>query len=104
MAIQNATAETFDALIREDFVIVDFYSSTCVPCKMFSRILEDIEAEFPFVNIVKVNTTEEPELGNRFDIRAVPTIHFYKDGERREERLGVIPEEELREMIGRYLY
>lgn len=104
MAIQTATAENFDVLVKEGFVIVDFYSTTCVPCKMFGKILEDIEAELPFVNIVKVNTTEYPELGERFDVRAVPTIHFYKDGEIREKRLGVIPEDELREIIGSYLY
>jgi thioredoxin 1 len=51
MAIQSATPETFDELTKEGFVIADFFSSTCVPCKMLSQVLEDIEAELPFVNI-----------------------------------------------------
>ena len=42
--------------------IADFYGTTCVPCKLFSKILEDIEAEIPFLNIVKLNTTDNPEL------------------------------------------
>ena len=104
MSIKYANNENFDQLTKEGFTIVDFYSTTCVPCKMFSAILEDIEAELPFVNIVKVNITECPELGEKFDIRAVPTIHFYSDGELKENHLGVIPEEDLREMIGGYLY
>ncbi len=104
MAIHYGTKENYDALTAEGFVIVDFFSTTCVPCKFFSQILENIEAELPFVNIVKVNITQEPELGERFEIRAVPTIHFYKDGALQEERLGIIPEDELREIIGSYLY
>ena len=63
MAIQNADKTNFKELISEDFVIADFYGTTCVPCKLFSKILEDIEAEIPFLNIIKLNTTENPEIG-----------------------------------------
>ena len=77
MAIQYATAETFDELVSRDFVIVDFFSDHCGPCKVFSKILEDVAAELPFVQIVKVNTTQQPALGERFEIHAVPTVHFY---------------------------
>lgn len=104
MAIQFATEENFDELTKEGFVVVDFFSTTCVPCRMLSAVLEDIEAELPFVNIVKVNTTDCPQLGNRFDIHAVPTLHFYQDGERKEEHVGFLSDEALREIIGRYLY
>ena len=39
MAIAMANEENFEELIQGDFVIVDFFSTTCVPCKMFSKIL-----------------------------------------------------------------
>ncbi len=104
MAIHYGTEENFDQLTRNDFTIVDFFSTTCVPCKLFSKILESIEAELPFVNIVKVNISDAPELGQRFEIQAVPTIHFYKDGAICQERIGVIPEDELREIIAGFLY
>lgn len=104
MAIQYATAENFDELVKEDFVIVDFFSTHCGPCKVFSKVLEDAAAELPYVNIVKVNTTEEPALGERFEIHAVPTIHFYKNGKLVESHLGVIPGDKLREMISGYLF
>lgn len=104
MAIQYATAENFDELVQQDFVIVDFFSDHCGPCKVFSKILEDIAAEMPFVNIVKVNTTAEPALGERFEIHAVPTVHFYRNGEFAESYLGVILADKLREMISGYLF
>ena len=62
MAIQTADKTNFKELIGEDFVIADFYGTTCVPCKLFSKILEDIAAEIPFLNIVKLNTPRTRKL------------------------------------------
>lgn len=104
MAIRYANDETFDELILEDFVIVDFYSTACVPCRMFSKILQDLVDEIPFVSIIKVNTTDYPELAERFAIQTVPTVHFYKNGQMTEERVGVIRLDELKNIISRYLY
>src|SRR5699024_3752747 len=50
MAIQYADDESFKEQIKEGFVIVDFFSTTCVPCKAFSRILEELDAELPFIH------------------------------------------------------
>jgi thioredoxin 1 len=104
MAIQYATEENFEQLIGEGFVIVDFYSTTCGPCKMFSKILEDMEAEIPFLNIVKINTTDYPSVGEKYKIRAVPTIHFYKDGELKKTNIGVMQPVQVKEIISEYMY
>lgn len=102
--ISLATTENFDELVKEGFSICDFYTTTCVPCKMFSRILEDLTLDFPFVNIVKINTTNYPALGTRFQIEAVPTVIFMKDGEIRETVVGLMDEEEVIEKITQYYY
>lgn len=104
MSIQIADKNTFKNLIAEDFVVVDFYGTTCVPCKLFSRILEDIEAEIPFLNIVKLNTTENPEIADEYQIAAVPTVHFYKDGQKVAEHVGVMQPEEVKEVISQYMF
>ena len=46
--IQQANSENFESLVQDGFVIVDFYGTTCVPCKLFARILEDLDTEIPF--------------------------------------------------------
>lgn len=104
MAIEYATDETMEEYIREEFVILDFYSETCVPCKLFAKVLEDIEGELPFVKIVKVNTTQYPALGEKYGIRAVPTVLFYKDGQEKEKHLGMMSADQVKEIIGKYLY
>ena len=35
--IQQANSENFESLVQDGFVIVDFYGTTCVPCKLFAR-------------------------------------------------------------------
>lgn len=104
MAIQNADKTNFKNLIAEDFVIVDFYGTTCAPCRMFAKILEDIDAEIPFLNIVKINATENPEIAEEYHISAVPTIHFYKDGKLVDSHVGVMQAKTLKEVIARYMY
>lgn len=104
MSISIATDETYQSLISKGFVIVDFYSTTCVPCKMLSRILEDIACDYSFVDIVKVNITDYPVLGAQNEIEAVPTVFFIKDGEELEKVIGLMDEDEIIEKISRYYY
>ena len=104
MAIRNANRDNFKSMIAGDFVVVDFYGTTCVPCKLFSRILEDIEAEIPFLNIVKLNTTENPDIAREYGVAAVPTVHFYKDGQLVESHVGVMQAEAMKDVIARYMY
>ena len=101
MAIQTADKTNFKDLIGEDFVIADFYGTTCVPCKLFSKILEDIAAEIPFLNIIKLNTTENPEIAAEYQIT---TIHFYKDGKLVASHVGVMQPQAVKDVIAQYMY
>ncbi len=91
-------------LVSEGFSVVDFYSETCGPCKLLAALINRIDAELPFVNFVKVNITQYPDYSAEYEIDAVPTILFVKDGELKERRLGLMDEDELKETIGKYLY
>ena len=102
--IELATYENFDSLIAEGFTLVDFYSVTCGPCKILSKILEEVACELPFVNIAKVNLTYYPDFGTKYEIDAVPTVLFVKDGEILERVVGLVDREEITEKIGEHYY
>ncbi len=104
MSVSIADNETFSALTAEGFTIVDFHSTTCVPCKMLSRVLEDLVLDYPFLNIVKVNITDHPALGREHEIEAVPTVLFLKDGQTQERVVGLMDEDEIIEKIKTYYY
>lgn len=102
--ITYADQETYEGLLKEGFSIVDFYTETCTPCKMFSKILEEAAGELPFLNIVKVNLTQYPKIGRKEDINAVPTIFFVKDGVILERSEGVMGYQEVLQKVSEYYY
>lgn len=67
---------------------------------MLSRILEDLTEDYPFVNIVKVNVTDDPKLGDDNHIEAVPTVKFMRDGAELETVVGLMDEDEIVEKTG----
>lgn len=102
--IALANYDNYNELTSQGFVLVDFYSETCGPCKVLSKILEEITYELPFVNIVKVNCTFWPKLGTDNEIDAVPTVFFMKNGELMERVVGLMDRDEVVEKIGEYYY
>ena len=62
-------------------VLVDFYSDSCVPCKMLSPVLSQLESELDGkLTIYKVNSPYEQELTEKYEVQASPTLIFFKDG------------------------
>ncbi len=102
--IEYANYENYNELLNQGFVIVDFFSETCGPCKVLAKVLEELAAELPFVNIAKVNTTAYPRLGMDNEIDAVPTVFFVKDGQIRERVVGLIDRDEIMEKISEHYY
>lgn len=104
MSIKNANDKNYLELINNDFTIVDFYSTSCIPCKGFARVLEDLSLDFPFLNIVKVNVTDYGILGIENKVEAVPTILFIKNGKEIDREVGSMSEEEVIEKISQHYY
>ncbi len=88
--------EDFNELISSGNVLVDFYATWCGPCKMLEGELEAIEDE---IKIVKVDIDKFQKLTNEYRIMSVPTMIFFKDGEKKEEIVGYHTSDELLEII-----
>lgn len=100
----DATAATFeDTVIRKSLdtpVLVDFWATWCAPCKTLGPILEKLAAEYngAFV-LAKVDVDKEQELAAAFQIRSVPTMVVFKDGQVLGAIPGALPEGQLRELL-----
>ena len=88
----------FDNLISSGIHLVDFYADWCGPCKVMSQILESIKDE---VDIIKINTDLNPKLVFKYRIMSIPTIIIFKDGKILKEIVGLIAEDELKEVINK---
>lgn len=98
MAIVIGNKDNFDDLIRNDFVIVDFFANWCGPCKMLSPILEQITMN-KNVMIVKVDVDEEENLARRYGIMSIPTLLMFKDGKLVDTKNGFMPQPVLEKWI-----
>jgi putative thioredoxin len=81
-------------------VIVDFWATWCRPCKILSPSLEHIasQAEGAF-RLAKVDVDENPNLAVLYNVRSIPTVKAFSNGQVVAEFVGVQPEERLREFI-----
>lgn len=104
MAITEIKENEFENVTKEGFVIVDFYGSNCAPCKTLERTLEELDFEAPFINIVKLKIDDTENIIEQQGITSVPTVFFMKDGEVLEKKLGFIPLNEMKEIVGKYMY
>jgi thioredoxin 1 len=73
-------------------VIVDFFATWCMPCKMLAPILDSAAAELSgSVKVVKVDIDQDLQLAERYNIQTVPTLVLIKDGKTAEQIIGVVP-------------
>lgn len=85
-------------------VVVDFWAEWCGPCRMIAPVLEDLATEYgEQVTIAKLNVDENPETAARFGVRSIPTLLFFKGGERVDQVIGAVPRGAIKEKIDKYL-
>lgn len=81
-------------------VIVDFYAEWCGPCKMMSPIIDEIAEELgENVKVGKVNSDENMELVEKFQIMSIPTIMIFKNGEISSKFIGFTDKEKIIEAV-----
>ena len=83
-------------------VLVDYFATWCMPCKMLSPILEEVAEADKEVTIVKVDIDEFEQEAVMAGIRSVPTLVYYKDGKETKRVSGVHSKEEILEIINKY--
>lgn len=102
---ENFKSEVFDYTTEKEWkfkgdkpAIIDFYADWCGPCKMVAPVLEELSAEFPEINIYKVNTELEEELSYVFQIRSIPSILFIPMEGQPSMQAGALPKNTLKEI------
>ena len=77
-------------------VLVDFWAEWCGPCKMIAPLLDEIAKEKgDAIKVAKVNIDENQNLSFRFNVRAIPTLLFFKNGQVVDQVTGMTSKKDL---------
>ena len=84
--------------------VIKFGAVWCGPCKVIAPTINELKKKYDAIegcgiNIIDIDVDENPELGEKYQIRSIPTLIFVKDNEIVERRTGILKESEIEEII-----
>ncbi|ABF14335.1 thioredoxin TrxA [Candidatus Palibaumannia cicadellinicola] len=100
--IINISQENFtqQVLQNEGLFLVDFWAEWCAPCKSITPILAEIANEFNGkVTIVKLNIDENPAIAQKYNVRSIPSLLLFRNGEVVATKVGALSKGQLIEFL-----
>lgn len=102
MAILELTKENFEeeVLKSEKPVLIDFWASWCMPCKMMSPVFDEVaEEKNSEAKFCKVNVDKESEIAAKYNVMSIPTFVLIKDGKELDRTVGVQEKHKIARML-----
>lgn len=85
---------------QEKPVLVDFFAEWCGPCKIQAPMLQDLKQTLgESISIIKIDIDKNRQLADHFQVRSVPTLMIFKNGEVQWRESGVFPTSKLEEIF-----
>lgn len=96
------TKDNFEAeVLKSDKpVLVDFWATWCMPCKMLAPVIEELAEEANGAyKVGKVDVDASPSIAAQFGIMNIPTVLLFKNGQVAGKSVGAVPKEKLQDLL-----
>ena len=81
-------------------VMIDFWATWCMPCKMLAPVIEELAEEANGAyKVGKIDVDRSPSLAAQFGVMSIPTVIVFKNGKAAEKSVGVVPKNQLEAML-----
>ncbi len=98
-----ATISFADLIKGDKPVLVDFFAEWCAPCKMMKPILEELKQKVgEEAHIIKIDVDRNQPLAASLNIRSIPTLAIFKNGNIVWRKTGVLDADQLSSILGQY--
>ena len=100
MSTIELTKDNFnDTIDNNDIVVIDFWAEWCGPCKSFAPTFEAVSERYPDIVFGKVNTEEQTELAQAFQIRSIPMLMLFREQIQLLAQPGALPATQFEALV-----
>ena len=102
MSVIDITDDNFETeVLKSDLpVLVDFWAEWCGPCKVLGPIIDKVAPEYDGkIKFTKLNIDQNPATAPNYQIRGIPTVLIFKNGELKATSVGVLSKTELNKLL-----
>lgn len=100
--MEEITESQFEEITNsKNLVVIDFYATWCMPCRMLKPIMERVEGKFKDLSFYTLDATDAEEVSKQYRIFSVPTIIAFRDGKKIDSLVGLKTYDEIVDFINR---
>lgn len=103
--VKDITSKEFKTEVLESkgVVVVDFWATWCMPCKMLAPVYKEVAMELSNAKFCKVDVDKCQDIAAKYRVASIPTIKIFKDGREVETMVGFSTKDSLVETISHYI-